>query len=606
MDQLFSIFIEETKEQMESMLKFLETIEDSSDNKDVINSLFRIAHSMKGSSASMGYSKMAELTHNMENILQEIRDDKIKISKDITELLFVCRDFLKKSFDYIRDNGKEDVNLSSNLDKIILRLNCVLKDTHNNYKDIQPFAVDQDMNLYFMNEIKSQIMKIESEIMSIQNQRGSSECILDIFNDLHILRSYSGFINNQSIKTIASSSEKLIDRIIKTNGLVEKDTMDLLLYSCQLSREIIDERKKENCVEIIEQCNKIEEKVKTFKTEDTTRVEDKVIDQDIGKSMRIPFERLEKLMSALSDVFVLQSSLIEQADKRFMSGDKIKAYLLKYGKHVRNMQNLGTRLKKTSFKEITREAIKKTKSNAYKEGKEINITIEGEETLIDRSKIEKIRIVLNNTLEYIVLGLNSKKDKKNIDIKIIRNYETVQLELNYDYLENDPIKTKTKDLSQYANDFGGKIEHIQNNGNTSRMIIRIPDDAFVVDGIIVEIEKSKFIIPSGYISKIQKIDKNQIIKSGGIMKALRIKDEVIEILLLENIFGNILLKDVSLSVILDYEGKKRALMVDNVLEKKEFAVKPLGEGFENLEFASKVSIVENGKIAPVLDIGNIM
>lgn len=109
-NQYLDIFVEESKEHLESMNDILLELEKDTDNKDLLNELFRISHTLKGMAGTMGFTNMANLTHDMEDVLQAIRSDEIKINTDIVDILFECLDSLEFSTNYVSENRKEDGN----------------------------------------------------------------------------------------------------------------------------------------------------------------------------------------------------------------------------------------------------------------------------------------------------------------------------------------------------------------------------------------------------------------------------------------------------------------------------------------------------------------
>ena len=81
------------------------------DNKDVINEIFRAAHSLKGMAGTMGFKRMQHLTHDMENVFQEVRSEKIQVDSQMIDLLFKCLDAIDGYLENIKatsDEGEED------------------------------------------------------------------------------------------------------------------------------------------------------------------------------------------------------------------------------------------------------------------------------------------------------------------------------------------------------------------------------------------------------------------------------------------------------------------------------------------------------------------
>ena len=109
--QYLEIFVEETREHLQNLNEHLLVLEKEPENKDTINEIFRAAHSLKGMAGTMGYKRMQNLTHNMENVFSEIRNDKMKVTSELVDTLFQCLDALETYLDNIvnsQDEGTDD------------------------------------------------------------------------------------------------------------------------------------------------------------------------------------------------------------------------------------------------------------------------------------------------------------------------------------------------------------------------------------------------------------------------------------------------------------------------------------------------------------------
>ena len=84
--QYLEIFIDETNGHLQTLSDNIMQLEKEPENKDVINEIFRAAHSLKGMAGTMGFKRMQRLTHDMENVFQEIRSDKMKVTSSLIEL----------------------------------------------------------------------------------------------------------------------------------------------------------------------------------------------------------------------------------------------------------------------------------------------------------------------------------------------------------------------------------------------------------------------------------------------------------------------------------------------------------------------------------------
>lgn len=109
--QYLEIFIDESSEHLQCLSDCIMTLEKEPDNKDTINEVFRAAHSLKGMAGTMGFKRMQHLTHDMENVFQEVRSDKISVDSAMIDLLFKCLDALDQYLENVKassDEGTED------------------------------------------------------------------------------------------------------------------------------------------------------------------------------------------------------------------------------------------------------------------------------------------------------------------------------------------------------------------------------------------------------------------------------------------------------------------------------------------------------------------
>lgn len=123
--QYLEIFIDETKEHLQSLNDHILVLEHEPENVDTINEIFRAAHSLKGMAGTMGYKRMQRLTHDMENVFSEIRNGKMKVSAKLVDVLFKGLDALEQYLDVIVNTGDEG---TEDNEDIINSLNDILNE----------------------------------------------------------------------------------------------------------------------------------------------------------------------------------------------------------------------------------------------------------------------------------------------------------------------------------------------------------------------------------------------------------------------------------------------------------------------------------------------
>lgn len=122
--QYLEIFIDETKEHLESLNNQLLELEKDPNNSETINEIFRAAHSLKGMAGTMGYKRMQRLTHDMENVFSEVRSGKMSVSAELVDTVFQCLDALEEYLSCIVESADEGTNDN---EPIIARLNAILE-----------------------------------------------------------------------------------------------------------------------------------------------------------------------------------------------------------------------------------------------------------------------------------------------------------------------------------------------------------------------------------------------------------------------------------------------------------------------------------------------
>ncbi len=112
--QYLEIFIDETSEHLQNLSDCIMELEKDPENMDTINEIFRAAHPLKGMAGTMGFKRMQRLTHDMENVFQEVRSEKVKVTSSMIDLLFKCLDAIEGYLDNVKassDEGTEDNEL---------------------------------------------------------------------------------------------------------------------------------------------------------------------------------------------------------------------------------------------------------------------------------------------------------------------------------------------------------------------------------------------------------------------------------------------------------------------------------------------------------------
>jgi len=112
------MFFAEARDYIQMLNDNILQLEENPENKEVINSLFRAAHSLKGMSATLGFNTLTELTHKLENMMDKIRNGEIVVDTEIIDLLFAGIDHIENIVAQIKENGNEDIDIDGFLKQL--------------------------------------------------------------------------------------------------------------------------------------------------------------------------------------------------------------------------------------------------------------------------------------------------------------------------------------------------------------------------------------------------------------------------------------------------------------------------------------------------------
>ncbi|MBD5487628.1 MAG: chemotaxis protein CheA [Lachnospiraceae bacterium] len=138
--QYLEIFLDETNEHLQNLNTQILSLEQEPDNMDTINEIFRAAHSLKGMAGTMGYKRMQNLTHDMENVFSEVRNGNITVKANMIDVLFQCLDALEEYNANIRENADEGTNDN---EPLIKQLNDILNGGDGDVDEEEEAAPDQ-------------------------------------------------------------------------------------------------------------------------------------------------------------------------------------------------------------------------------------------------------------------------------------------------------------------------------------------------------------------------------------------------------------------------------------------------------------------------------
>ena len=430
--QYLEIFIDESEEHLQTLSDCIMVLEKEPDNKDTINEVFRAAHSLKGMAGTMGFKRMQHLTHDMENVFQEVRSDHIKVTSGMIDLLFKCLDALEGYVDNIKstsDEGTEDNEV------IIKELNDFIAKTEgaeetgntetSEAKEAAPESTQEEKagqeKIELTNDEKKAIREAESNgqhiyVMTVHIQK---DCLLkaaraflvfkavEDFGQILVYRPSSQDIEDEKFEFEFSfflASEESEDKIVavaKAVSEIEKvDAEEIHLDEYVKVEEAQDEQlvleasaeQKEAPAEAPKAAEKKAPAANAKKQTNAKPV--------TGRTVRVDIEKLDALMNQVSELIIAKNSLVsissnESGEYQNQSFHEQIEYLERI---TTNLHESVMKVRMVPIESVVNKFPRMIRDLSRKLGKKMELYMTGEDTELDRTVVDQIGDPLQHLL----------------------------------------------------------------------------------------------------------------------------------------------------------------------------------------------------------------
>lgn len=661
-NQYINIFVEESKEHLQNMNDILLELEKNPSNHDLINEIFRVAHTLKGMSGTMGFTNMANLTHGMENVLQAIRNDEIEVSEEIIDLLFECFDALDTSVNHIIDYGSED---TSNHKELISKLNNHLvkeKNSKSNERNIQKPVLELEHHLIeVLKKAKSDglnVYKIDISLKETCMLKAARAFI--VFNTLEsfgeIVYSHPSvddiedekFDLSFSIMLVTSSRESEI--LNSLNQISEIDKIDITLIDDSF-----------NIIEVNNTSPKSDEGLSSFQDEDG---KDEKTTQShlgkIGKTVRVDIDRLDNLMNLVSELIIIKTRMDDLSGKA--AGENMTEAIEYLERITTSLHDAVMKVRMVPIERVFNRFPRLVRDLSKELGKEIDLQMSGEETEVDRTVIDEIGDplihLIRNSIDHGIelpkervkigkpergkLVLKAYPDGNNVVIEVeddgrgidykyvlrkalekglITDKEaeslTVEESINLLFLPGFSTADKISDLSgrgvgldvvkSKIESINGSVEVESIKDKGTKFIIRIPLTLAIIQALLIRLKDEIYAIPLSSVTEIINIPSSGIRDIQGQEIALY-RGKTIPIVRLRKVLDIPEEEEVEdLVVVVVNKGEKQAgLIVDSLIGQQEIVIKSLGKYLAGIKYISGATILGNGNISLILDINSLI
>ena len=430
--QYLEIFIDESEEHLQTLSDCIMVLEKEPDNKDTINEVFRAAHSLKGMAGTMGFKRMQHLTHDMENVFQEARSDRVKVTSGMIDLLFKCLDALEGYLDNIKstsDEGAEDNEvIIKELNDFIAKADGEAEAENKEVSEVKeaaPAATQEEKEgqekIELTEEEKKAIREAESNGQHIyaMTVRIQKDCLLKAARAFLVFKAVEDF---GQILVYRPSSQDIEDEKFELDFsffLASEEETDKIVAAAKAVSEIekvdaeeihLDEYLKEAAAQEEQQAKEAATEQKEAPAEVPKTAEKKApaaaakkqtnAKPVTGRTVRVDIEKLDALMNQVSELIIAKNSLVsissnESGEYQNQSFHEQIEYLERI---TTNLHESVMKVRMVPIESVVNKFPRMIRDLSRKLGKKMELYMSGEDTELDRTVVDQIGDPLQHLL----------------------------------------------------------------------------------------------------------------------------------------------------------------------------------------------------------------
>ena len=614
MQEILEDFLVEAFELIEQIDHDLVELESNPEDLELLNRIFRVAHTVKGSSSFLNFDVLTKLTHHMEDVLNKARHGELKITPDIMDVVLESVDMMKALLRSIRERGN-DVDAGVNISDICDRLTAI-----NEGKDISSSKPKEEV-------------KEEAKEPSAMDQEPEVD------------------VNSLSEAEVEAEIERLL-KVRKAEDQARREKQKQNEQSEAPASKVETSAPKES---------------KPQQKESNTPAQSSA--SAVEQTIRVEVKRLDNLMNLIGELVLGKNRLLkiyDDVEERY-EGEK---FLEELNQVVSQLSLVTTDIQLAVMKtrmlpiaKVFNKFPRMVRDLSRELGKQIDLEISGEETELDKSIVEEIGDplvhIIRNSCDH---GIEDPKDrlaagkpeKGVIELKAYNEGNHIVVVIVDDGKGIDALAVKMKALErgliterevdnmtdkeafslifkpgfsmakQVTNVSGrgvgmdvvktnieklnGIIDIDSEVGRGTIMKLKIPLTLAIIQSLLVGSQEEFYAIPLASVKETVRVPVDDIYTIEG-KNVLRLRDEVLSLVRLSDLFGVKQIfesGDQTYVVVINVADSKLGIIVDSLIGQEEIVIKSLGNYLQNIRGIAGGTIRGDGKVTLIVDVGMIM
>ncbi len=646
LQEIMEDFLIEAFEMNEQLDQDLVELEHNPEDLDLLNRIFRVAHTIKGSSSFLNLNILTHLTHNMEDVLNRARKGEIKITPDIMDVVLRSIDLMKTLLVTIRDTGSDTNNGKENeIEEAVKQLQAITSQNLEGAKEGTKEAPQKE------NEKEAKEENQENKAKAPTAKNPASDNPLADEPDLDYA--------NMSAEEV----EAEIERLLNKRQEADKERRAQKKQEAKPKQEVAPTKEAHKT-----------ETPKAPKTETKAKAkadteENKAPSIGVEQTVRVDVRRLDHLMNLIGELVLGKNRLIRiysDVEERY-DGEK---FLEELNQVVSSISAVTTDLQLAVMKtrmqpvgKVFNKFPRMVRDLSRELGKSIELIIEGEETELDKSIVEEIGDplihIIRNSCDHGIEPLEerrrlNKPETGKVQLSAYNEGNHIVIKISDDGKGLDPVMLKEKAIEKgviserdaegmsdreafnlifkpgfstakvVSNVSGrgvgmdvvktnieklnGIIEIDSEVGVGTTQKLKIPLTLAIIQALLVGVQEEYYAIPLSSVLETVRISQDEIYTVDG-KSVLRLRDEVLSLVRLSDIFKvDAILESNSdvYVVIIGLADQKIGVIVDYLIGQEEVVIKSLGYYLKNTRGIAGATVRGDGKITLIVDVGAMM
>ncbi|GAA8314572.1 chemotaxis histidine kinase/response regulator CheAY2 [Helicobacter pylori] len=660
LQEIMEDFLIEAFEMNEQLDQDLVELEHNPEDLDLLNRIFRVAHTIKGSSSFLNLNILTRLTHNMEDVLNRARKGEIKITPDIMDVVLRSIDLMKTLLVTIRDTGSDANNGKENeIEEAVKQLQAITSQNLEGAKEGTKEAPKKENQ----EEAKKENIKEnqENKAKAPTAENSASDNPLADEPDLDY--------TNMSAEEV----EAEIERLLNKRQEADKERRAQKKQESKPKQEVVPTKETSKTETPKTETSKTETS-KAPKTETKAKAkadteENKAPSIGVEQTVRVDVRRLDHLMNLIGELVLGKNRLIRiygDVEERY-DGEK---FLEELNQVVSSISAVTTDLQLAVMKtrmqpvgKVFNKFPRMVRDLSRELGKSIELIIEGEETELDKSIVEEIGDplihIIRNSCDHGIEPLEerrrlNKPETGKVQLSAYNEGNHIVIKISDDGKGLDPVMLKEKAIEKgviserdaegmsdreafnlifkpgfstakvVSNVSGrgvgmdvvktnieklnGIIEIDSEVGVGTTQKLKIPLTLAIIQALLVGVQEEYYAIPLSSVLETVRISQDEIYTVDG-KSVLRLRDEVLSLVRLSDIFKvDAILESNSdvYVVIIGLADQKIGVIVDYLIGQEEVVIKSLGYYLKNTRGIAGATVRGDGKITLIVDVGAMM